>query len=262
MGNLLVPFKKFLSNKNTVTILGVLLGIVILYFGYTWRVNQSLDPQSVPYAMQTLKQGQKITEEYIGYTDLPKDYVKNMNNILTNPAEINGKLVAYDSKIPKNGFFFSDNLITEDQRPDSVFSNIKDGDTIVNFKVNKESTYGNSIFPGDYIDIYMKTESEDGLLVFGCLIKGIQVLAVKDSNGQNVFADKDALGESTNMMFAVPEDLFLLLMRATYLGSIDLVLVPRNDAYSEHANATQVPFQQLVNIIRDKCLRISGQDEF
>ena len=29
MGNLLTPFKKFLGNKNTVTILGVLLGLVV-----------------------------------------------------------------------------------------------------------------------------------------------------------------------------------------------------------------------------------------
>lgn len=54
MGNLLTPFKKFLSNKNTVTIIGVLLGIVVLYIGYTWRVNQSISPKRVPYATQTL----------------------------------------------------------------------------------------------------------------------------------------------------------------------------------------------------------------
>ena len=49
MGNLLVPFKKFLSNKNTITILGVLIGLVVLYLGYSWRVTQSIQPTSVPY---------------------------------------------------------------------------------------------------------------------------------------------------------------------------------------------------------------------
>ena len=67
MGNLLVPFKKFLSNKNTITILGVLVGIVVLYLGYNWRVTKSVQPVLVPLANTTMISGTKITENEIKY---------------------------------------------------------------------------------------------------------------------------------------------------------------------------------------------------
>ena len=35
MGNIMISIKRFLGNKNTVTILGVIVGIVVLYFGYS-----------------------------------------------------------------------------------------------------------------------------------------------------------------------------------------------------------------------------------
>ena len=34
MGNALTNIKRILSNRNTVTILAVLLGVVVLYFAY------------------------------------------------------------------------------------------------------------------------------------------------------------------------------------------------------------------------------------
>ena len=46
MGNLIISIKRFLGNKNTVTILGVLVGIIVLYVGYTYRVKKALEPQS------------------------------------------------------------------------------------------------------------------------------------------------------------------------------------------------------------------------
>ena len=39
MGNLQNSLKRFLTNKNTVTFLGVLVGIVVLFFGYQYYVN-------------------------------------------------------------------------------------------------------------------------------------------------------------------------------------------------------------------------------
>ena len=39
MKNFQMTLKKILSNKNTVTVLGVLLAIVILYVGYNYRIK-------------------------------------------------------------------------------------------------------------------------------------------------------------------------------------------------------------------------------
>ena len=41
MNNLKASMKKLLGNKNTVTILGVILCLVILAIGYNYRINSN-----------------------------------------------------------------------------------------------------------------------------------------------------------------------------------------------------------------------------
>ena len=164
MGNIMVPLKKFLSNKNTITILGVLIGVVVLYVGYNWRVTKSIQPVSVPISASTMIAGTRISEENIAYTELPKDIIAGMDNIITNVADINGKIVSYDSKIPQNGFFFTENVMKEEEMPDSLFSNIQDGYTILAFEVDNKSTYGNAIFPGNTIDLYLSGDVDGQVL--------------------------------------------------------------------------------------------------
>ena len=247
MGNMLVPFKKFLSNKNTITILGVLLGVVVLYLGYNWRVSKSINPIKVPFCTQTLVSGTKITEEYINYLDIPKETVGAMTNLVTDVNKIKDMLVSYDSKIPQNGFFFSENLMTEDEMPNSVYSNIQDGYTIYDLHIDADAVYGNTIMPGATIDIYMSTEQDD-LLVFGRFISQIQVLAVKDGDGKNAFADAQNPTDGEVLLFAVPENLFLLLKKATKLG-IELEPVPRNESYTNSAGAVELESDELEAMI-------------
>jgi hypothetical protein len=251
MGNLMVSLKKFVSNKNTVTILGVLLGIVVLYFGYTWRVNQSTSPVDVPYSVNTMLAQQRITEQDIGIVSVPSELVANWKNIILDSKYLtNAKLVSFDSKIAANSFFFAENIIEESKMPDSVFSNIKDGYTIYALDVNSKKTYSNSIFPGDMIDLYLKTSDED-LLVYGRFIKSIEVIAVKDSQGRNVFEDKDNLKEPAQLLFAVPEDLFLLLKKVENIqGDFDIDPVPRNDSYTKNAAATELVNAELESFVR------------
>lgn len=246
MGNLLVPFKKFLSNKNTITILGVLIGLVVLYLGYSWRVTQSVQPTSIPYCANTLIAKTKITADDIQYVEVPKDMVEQMTNLETQPNNIIGKLVSYDAKIAKNSFFFNELLITEDKMPNSIFSNIQDGYTVYALDVDNKKTMANSIMPGDKIDLYMQSESEDdeGKLIYGRFISQIQVLAVRDAKGNNVFADKDNPLESKFLLFSVPEELFLLLKKAEYLG-INIEPIGRNEAYTANAKATELKSEEL-----------------
>ena len=71
MNNFSTGLKKFFSNKNTVTVIGILLAIVILYIGYNWRVNQAINPITVPYATTTITAGTQITEDMIGTMEVP-----------------------------------------------------------------------------------------------------------------------------------------------------------------------------------------------
>ena len=258
MGNLMVPLKKFLSNKNTITILGVLIGVVVLYVGYNWRVTKSVQPVEIPICSATLISGTKITEEHISYTEVPNDVVENMGYLVTYVDDIIGKLVSYDSKIPQNGFFFSENLILEEDMPDSMFANIQDGYTVFTMEVDSKKTSGNAIFPDDTVDLYLSTTSDDGLAVYGRFIKSIQVLAVKDGEGNDVFVDRDNHTDPALLAFAVPEYLFLLLKKAEMVG-IELDIVARNDSYTENAEPTEIVSEELENMIINKTYLISGE---
>ena len=261
MGNVLAPFKKFLSNKNTITILGVLLGVVVLYLGYQWRVNQAISPTTTFYATRTLVQGEKINAEDIGKTQISKTILDSMTNIVTDERNIVDQLVSFDCKIPQNSYFFKECLISEEEMPDSIFSNIPDGYTIFALSVDNHSTYANSIFPDDSIDLYMATKStdEDSKIIYGKFIKSIQVLAVKDSKGNNVFRDRENVGEPAELLFSVPEDLYLLLSKAIYVGGIDIVPVPRNASYSTNREETEVESEFLMNYIIEKTVQIPDE---
>ena len=261
MGKILAPFKKFLSNKNTITILGVLLGVVVLFLGYRWRVNEAINPTQIFYATRTLIQGDVITAEDIGTTTISKNNLNNMTNVVNEQNDIVGKLVSFDSKIPQNSYFFNESLMDQEEMPDSIFSTIPDGYTIFALHIDNESSFGNSIFPDDTIDIYLHTNSDkdEGKVIYGRFIKQIQVLAVKDGSGNNVFRDRDNVGTPEVLLFSVPEDLYILLSKARYIG-MDLVPVARNASYSTNPGEVLVESDFLREYILDKTVILPEQE--
>ena len=78
MGDLSNNIKKILSNKNTVTVVGIVLIIVVLYFAYNFRVNQATQPISVPYANSLISPGVQITEDMVGTTEITKSMLNNV----------------------------------------------------------------------------------------------------------------------------------------------------------------------------------------
>ena len=86
MGNLTIGIKKFLQNKNTVTVIGVVLAIIILYVAYTMRIKSSINPISVPYASQQIPAGTQITESMIKTMEVPPAMLAG--DVITNIGEI------------------------------------------------------------------------------------------------------------------------------------------------------------------------------
>ena len=91
MGNILVKVKRFFQNKNTVTILCVLAGILVLYMGYNWRVTKATEPVSIPYAKTTLVSRHVITTADIGYVEVASSVLEKMDNVVRNSAQLVGK---------------------------------------------------------------------------------------------------------------------------------------------------------------------------
>ena len=216
MGNLTTGLKKFLQNKNTVTVIGVILAIFVLYFAYTMRIKSSINPVVVPYAVQQIPAGTQITEGMISTRKVPPSMLEG--EVIRSVGEVVDKYSAADVVIPKGSLFYSRAVVEKEQLPANIILQYPKGYVLYNLSVSTQSTYGNSVYPGNYIDIYLKavnriTNSEEASLtqdankiMLGKFISNIEVIAVKDSSGQAVFQNLDERRTPAMVVFAVPED--------------------------------------------------------
>ena len=149
MGNLVTGFKKFMQNKNTVTVVGVILAIVVLYVAYTMRIKSSINPISVPFASEQIPAGTQITEGMIGTMQVPPSMLEG--DVITNVGEIVDKYSAADVVIPKGSLFYKRAVVEKEQLPANIILQYPKGYVLYNLNVSTESTYGNSVYPGNYI---------------------------------------------------------------------------------------------------------------
>ena len=264
MGNVMLKLKRFLGNKNTMTIICVLVGVAVLLVGYNYRVNQAVQPVSVPYALKRMEPKSKIEAENVGTIKVSGAFVEQNRNLITSKNYILNSeyYVNYDTVIPEGGLFYKDQIVTKDKLPDTAFDDIPEGSTVFSLSVDSHSTYGNSIMPGNYIDLYLKATDENNKVIFGKFIESIKVLSVRDSSGKDVFSDSESQKSSAELLFAVKNDLFLLLSEAEFVGGINIVPVPRNKAYREAGdveNGLQVSKQELVDFILNKVSELSDE---
>ena len=258
MGNKFTGIKKFLSNKNTVTFVCIILGVLVLYFGYSYRVTKATDPVRIPYAKKELTKKSKITAELIGYTNVPRSLITTSKTILTNESDIIGKYVSYSTNIPQNSYFYSDVVMKEEQMPDYAFMNMKDGYTVYSLKVSMSTTYANKIFPNTYIDLYAKaTDTSTNKIMFARLVESIKVKAVKDDKGNALLENGVNNGTPTAMLFEVEDDLFDLLKKAEYVDDVEIIPVPRNAAYTASQGETTVDNETIKQHILNKCVTIT-----
>ena len=229
-----MKLKNLLANKNVVTILGAVLIVIVLYAFYMWRVNSAINPISVPYAKETIKPGTQITEDMIGTKNVSSETV-NDGTAFTDINEVKNKYANADSVIPKGSLFYKRSVVEKNQLPDEIIYDYPDGYVLYYMNVDTETTYGNAIYPGNYIDIYLKAQNataegddivtSDKIMV-GKLLENVEVIAVNDSNGNNVFADVDEQRSPATLIFAVPPEYYILLNKAKYLRSVSTTLIP------------------------------------
>ena len=262
MQNILIGIKRFFKNKNTVTIIAVLVSLALLYVAYDWRITKATNPTSVVYAKSTIGPRTLITKDMVSTKKVPGELVEGIYQL---SKDVVGKYVLSNAVIPKNGLFYKDYLGTWDDVSDSIQTFIEPGHTLFYLEVSKDSTYGNSIFPGNYIDLYFKssnvTESPyNNKLVIGKFIESIKVLAVTDSSGHNVFETASNPGSPRYLIFSVDEELHLLLRKTNYAFPDSLFAVPRNKDYSLNPKPTKIVNSQIQSIILNKTYNIAEED--
>lgn len=261
MNNLSKSMKKFLGNKNTVTILGVVLCIAILYIGYSYRINQKVQTVELPVAAETIQPKTKITTDMIRKANIPASFLSG--EYARSAEEVVGKYSNYNALISEGSLFYRDLIVSGDELPDAALTDIPEGYSVVNYAVDMNTTYANSMMPGNKINIYMKWTTDDGKVVFGRLYENVDILAVKDSAGQNVFEASDESRTPAYMLFALPEVQFLIFEASTYIttNDIEIVLVPNTIDYKDKEATVELKSADIVEFILGKVQAVDNQEE-
>ena len=255
---------KILKSKNTITIIGVVVCLVILYVGYSIRINQRTALVEVYYANQTIQPKTLITADMVSKTQVPSSFIKG--DYYRNYDEIVGKYSNYNTMIASGSMFYKDLLIEESSLPDGAIHKIEDGSKLVSYRVDTESTYGNSIMPGNLVNIYVKLLNNEGKIVYGKLMDQVEVLAVKDEDGRNVFDSSEEVLVPAYLYFGLPENKYLLFSALNYIKEefqgykIEIVFVPNTMNY-EDKTAVKVTSTYLYDYILTNIQKIDNQED-
>ena len=264
MNNLSKTIKKVLGNKNTVTIIGVLLCIIVLYVGYNMRINQKTKLVKVYYATETIQPKTQITEDMIGTTELPEAFLTG--EYYKNYSDIEGKYSNYNSIIPAGSLFYTAQVVKKDELPDSVLYDIEKENTISYLRTDVERSYGNIIMPTNYVDVYVKMTNSDGKIVYGKYMENLKVLSVKTSDGQDVFDNTEEVRTPSYIYFAMPEAEYLTFTMLKYLQEekeeafIEIVLVPSGTEY-EDTPSVKVSGKYITDYIMNNIEKLDYKDE-
>ena len=236
MNNLQNSFKKFLGNKNTVTIVGVVVCIIILYVGYNAQVKRTTDLVSMPVAISDIGPKTLIKKEHVAIINVPRRLLQG--DFYEREADIVGKYTNYNATIATGSLFYKKLLVDASKMPSVMFSDVPEGYTVINQPVNMNTTYVNSVEPGSYVNIYFKAvdDEEEDKVIFGKFVSNIKVLSVKDSSGNDVFESSEEQRTPAYIMYAVPESIHQLLRRALYISGdydIELLLVPNTKTITD-----------------------------
>lgn len=234
MNNIGEKIKNLLLNKNVVTILAVFAGIIVLWFIYNTTLSRAISPVKIPVAKRDILEGTKISSEDITYVEVNSAFVKK-SNIITNPSVLTQKYVANGTSIPKGGMFYKDQLVDKKDLIERDLEIIGEDETLYYLKVDNTSTYANSIYPGDRIDLWIKVSNSltENHVAYEPFITSIEVLKVKDTSRKyNVFDGSDKRTPGF-LVFAVSKEMNKILMSVEKLPGMQLFPVPKNKAYTD-----------------------------
>ena len=275
MNSTSIKIKKFFSNRNTVTIICAIIGIAVLYIGYNMRVQSAIEPIKVPYAKVTIQPRTEIKDDMIGFMEVASAAIEKMGDniiICDNQADPSSevscaqKLIGHyaniNTMIPKGSLFYESAVVPKSDLPDASVYDIKEGETLHYLNVNMSTSYVNSIVPGGYIDLYVRTtDRTTGEVKVGKFIENIKVLGVKTADGLNVFENTDEQRVPAYIIFAIPSDQHIYLLMAAELG-LSVIPVPINiNLQDETPTASVVTSSQLTEYI-DTLASEFLQDDF
>lgn len=249
--NVMEKIKKLLLNRNTITILGVLAGVIALWFAYSITLDKAVKPTKVPVALKDIPAGSIITKDDIEYVDINRDVLKKAS-IITSSSQLINYYVNNNTSVTKGSMFYTSQVVKKDELIDRDLEIIPENYKIYWLSVDNTTTYANSIYPGDKIDLWLLTKVENNY-VYEPFITNIEVLSVKDSKGQNVF-DVNSGRTPAVLAFAVPNDIFVYLSKVGFLSGMSLYPVPINKNNADKDATTEISNKELQTLIDSKSI--------
>lgn len=246
MNNFILKIKNLFLNRNSATILGVIAGVIVLWFVYSATLDSAIKPVKVPVAAKDLTAGTIITKDDIEYVEINSDALKKAS-VITSSANLINNYITNNTSVVKGSMFYKDQVVTKENLIDRDLETIPEGYRLYWLSVDNTTTYANSIYPGDKIDLWLKTKYE-GKYVYEEFITNIEVLSVKDSKGQNVF-DVSTGRTPAVLVFAVDDEMFSYLSKIKYLSGMELYPVPINKKNSDEDASVQISNEALKLLI-------------
>ena len=254
------------SNKNFVTAICFLLIGIILIVGYNSKVNSAIAPVRVPYAIKDIPPRTQIKSDMIDFIEVARESV-NEDYVLTQETDILNKYSNLDSTIYAGSFFYKNAVVEKDKVAGQAITEVKEGHTPLTFKIDMFTSYYNSLVPGDYFDLYVRTigvmpgeKNKKDEIIVGKLIEDIEILTVTTSEGKPAHSI-DSTGTPEAIQFAVPEEQALLLLKAQKFSElsdvkyIEFIIIPRGSKYSPSESESvvaKISSKQLEEYINDK----------
>lgn len=260
--------KKFLKNKNTVTFLCVILIVLVLVVGYTWRVNSQVEPVMVPYAKQTIQPKQKITQEMIGYRKVARASLEGEQNPIFDVDDlVKNKYANYNTIIPQGSLFYGPAVANKEELPDYAVMDIPEGYTLYYLTVTMKTSYMNSMMPESFIDLYVSAKYDTSTAVVGKLYENIQLIAVKTADGKDVFENSEETRVPNVLIFAVPTEYYITLKQLEAINTyglapqkMEVTPVPSNKNYVDSESGEKIEptltSEDLVKYIKDRVTEI------
>lgn len=260
MNNFLDSLKRFLKNKNTVTIFGVMIVLALLYWGYSSQIKESVKPVTIPVALETIPAKTQITADMV--TSIEISSIAVTDNVYTSVSAVVGKYTNVNTIVPEGSMFYKESVVSDADFRDSIFNDMEEDEIPYLFSVTLESTYGNSIYPDATVDIYMKAEDDAGKIIVGKLLEDVKVLAVRDPEGYDVFANTQEILEPAYFVLGLKNEIHLLMRKAEYItaNGIELFPIPHGKSYVS-SGETKVSTEYLKDFINSKSVILEGQED-
>ena len=231
--------KKFLGNKNVVTLLGMIVIVVVLYLFYQWRVDSAVQFRKVMMATKNIDRMVEIDRSMYTTEEIPEKAL--IGNVIYDEGQLAGRFSGVNSYIPIGSFFYYSsansvgNIVNKYDLPIAfLFEFDLDKDVIAyNYLVNNTTSYSNSLIPGNYMDIYLRiaktSDTKETKYTFGKLVENVKILAVKDGSGRNVFNSTNERRSPSMVIFGVDTETNKYLRTAEVLdGAVEIIVVPTN----------------------------------